>query len=462
MRPTPSPVLLRLAALACLTAGYTDAQEQLPPPADLSRIAVELASRIQGQLVPTGSPASRQQDRAAAESELRNFVDRVCAHDQLTPAHVVELSTALLESNPADCFRVAEAGVRRFPESLHLLDHLGRSRLRHADTTWPSAERLRSLRAARLAFTRAVERKHTSAATYLGLFAVQRELGEPSLSVLDAALAQRDAAEQIENPWLLRAGALLLLGKPEEAIRVLEQNQVPASMQATARILRLRALVLAGDAAPAQAQVPALLAADPSDRATAAAIDALLHLGQRAEALAVMRQRPVRAAEQESPEAVERRQQAFSAFSALARNPEWSTSTRIVPALANALRFKFVATDWAGREEDGFEAPLDLSTSPPVLAALLPLSRRPGQESLWARHILLALSLRAGSRHEPTAAEASFLRTFTHEAQAPQADLPAILLALRVAIADPDALGALAAHRVASELARPAAGSAKH
>ena len=462
MRAYPSTVLLRLAALAWLTVGFAEAQEQIPTPADLTKIAVELSRRIQSQLDPTQTPAARQQERAVAESELRSLLDRVCAHDQLTPEQVVALSNALLETRPAECFQVAEAGVRRFPESLRLLDHLGRSRLRHAATTWPSAERLRSLHEARQAFTRAVARTPTSAATYLGLFAVQRELGEPSLAVLDAALAQHDGAEQIENPWLLRAGALLLLGKAADAVRVLEQNQVPASMQAGARILRLRALVLTGDAEKAQTQVQALLAADPSDRATAAAIDALLHLGQRAEALAVMRQRPVRAAAQDSPEAVEQRQQAFSALSALARNPEWFTSTLVLPALAKALRFKFVVTDWRSREADGFEAPLDLSTSPPVLARMLPLRPMPGPESLCANHILFALSLRASNGYEPAAPEASFLRTFTHAAQAPQADLPAILLALRVAITDPDALGALAAYRVASELARPGAGSAKH
>jgi hypothetical protein len=242
-------------------------------------------------------------------------------------------------------------------------------------------------------------------------------------------------------------------GKPKDAIAVLQRAKATDhdERRAIDRLV-LRAFALAGDGKEVTARVTALLAADPSPGATAAAVDALAWLGKRGDAIRILGQRPPRPVEGEDAAETAQRRQSQDALALLVKG-DFANTPVLRAALTKALGHSFLVHGTA-KGKDGKPAPTDLSASPAMMVQLL-CSLPSASCKDWANRVLLAMCIDALPQHEPTPLEDT-VRAARKDAHVPDsADLPAVLAAIRRGVGDAEDDVALVALRAAQRLAAP-------
>jgi thioredoxin-like negative regulator of GroEL len=344
--------------------------------------------------------------------------------------------------------RVAEAGLKRFADSRFLWDHVGFATSKIAFEEQPSAAQMGRARKAADAFRKALTLQPDTYHAHLGLYQALDRLGEPeeALQQLEvAAKAATAAGEQLPLLPLLRGIALLHANKPADAVTSLQSDALPSEFKPAAQILTLRAYALAGDAAKVAAQIEALQKSDDSPRAALEGADALLWLGRKEDAMKLLAKKPAPA--KEGDDEVEQAQlaQSFAALELFANATDFGAASPTRIPLGKALGHRFAAflPDKSGKTRE-----VDLSSSPVMMSSLL-VSAPPEPMKDWANRLLQALCIEAMPAHKPSADE-SFLRASTHPRGAE--DLPAVLVAMRYALADPNEPCGLASRRAAEKL----------
>lgn len=432
------PFLAILAALASLAG----AQER-PTPAALAQRTAELVQR----LVQLEAAAADAAQLAAVQQQIDQLVAEL-GGDGFAVEHYVEVGSALLQHAPQAALAVSELGLQRFADSRFLLDHAGFAHAAIADGMRPTAARLGQLQQAEASFRKALQLQPDTCHAHFGLYQVLDLLDQPK-----AALAELEAALQLPHDdkampflWLRRASLLLRSNQPAQALAVLQSGEIDATDQRLARILTLRAHALAGDSRQVQAQVETLLRLDASDHATMVAADALLWLGKRGEAVKLLGQRPASATGGDADE-LPQRQQVFAALQAIAAVKDPSTPSLRVP-LTRALGHEFMVFD---HDKSGKPREVDLSSSPRAMAQLLQ-SATVGTVKEWANHLLLALCLQALPGYRTPAQEAKLEAAMRVLPPADPSSLPALLVAMRTAVGDPELAGGLISLRAAQQL----------
>lgn len=433
-------------AMLCLLAAPAAAQD-LPSPEAMARSTQALVDELSRlQAIPQPGETDKK-ELAKANAQVAELV-RSMQGDGYSREHYVEVSSVLIQDQSQAAIDIAESGLRRYPDARFLYDHVGFAATSLALHQSPSAQQLVQLQAAEAAFKKALALEPDTEHTHIGLYQVLDHLDRPdeALGELAAALKFPEAQQQLNFLWLRRAGLLLRAGKVEDALAVLQSGEVPADDLPMQRIFVLRAYALSGDVAKAQQQIATMLAADETAAATAAAVDALLYLNKKADALKLLQQRPPHGDD------AAQQKQSFAAFEAIAKNSDLAAASARA-ALTKALDHHFLVMD---ADKRGKPRQLDFSNSPVMLAQLLAQAlAEAGEETQkgWANHILLALCLRAQKGYKAPADEAKFAALLQNSMHFPDAeDLPAVLLALRLGISDPQAQGPLQALRTWEKL----------
>lgn len=439
------PTILR-ALLPLIVLAFLPAQDA-PPVADLAQRAHGLARQLE-QLAQIDQPSDEQQAAGVeAHKALEALVAQIEAMEGLTVEHYVEAGSPLLEDHPAQALRITAAGLKRFPDARFLWDHAGFSHLQLAARSPACAPFVTELNAAEDAFRKALALLPDTAHAHLGLC--------QALSLLDRcgeALAQLDLAEPlarddqpIPDAWRLRTGLLLRAGRARHALAVLKQQDQDRT---DVRVLTLRALALAGDAAGVQAAATKLQESDPGPRSLLEAADALLQVGKKPDALKLLAARP-RLTKWDSEE--ERTamilSQSAAALEVVAKATDFTARGPLRAALTKALGHTFTVKDGSAKPPKD----TDLSGSPAMMGQLL-ANMPASSEKDWANRVLQVLCIQALPGHQPTPLE-TMVRGATKDRRVPGPDdVPALLLTLRLGVGDADACGGLAGLRLAERL----------
>ncbi len=446
------PSILFLLALA--TAPRT--QDEPLSVEQVTTSAHEFAQQL-GNLRDIAEPTAEQKaELTKGLQELDEFVATIAKTEGLTARHYIEASSPLIAAFPAQARKIAEHGVKHFPESRPLWDHVGLALRRLTDGAAPSQQRVASLQAAEQALRTALTLTPDTFHTHLGLYQVLEELDQcdEALQQLDLGLASDEGKAAVQGAWLARGRLLLRLGRAKEAVAALTGADVPAEAVGDVQILTLRAYAIAGDAAAAQKAIEAMRAADPGPRFLVEAADALAYLGKKPEALKLLAQRPKRAAFKSEQERIA--QQLSSTAEAMEvfwKATDFTAKGPLRAGLTKALDHHILLMDptaKAGAKET------DLSTSPVLIANMLAnMPKFPIED--WGNRVLQVLSVRAAPDHKPSPLEQKFGPVIVRGRSPTVVDEPAVLLAMRNEVGNPEACGVLTGVRAAEKLAAPAA-----
>jgi tetratricopeptide (TPR) repeat protein len=429
------------------------AAQELPAVADLAKQVHELAQQL-----AEARDAGGAEDRAKVKT-LTQAIDALIAPlladeaKEATVEHYVEASSPLLEPYPLAAVRVAEAGLKHFPDARFLYDHIGFAKTRLAADEKPCAQQLADFRAAEQAFRKALTLQPDTFHAHLGLFQALDHLGR-----YDEALQQLDVAAKTagsEAPPLLplwRGCLLLRARKPAEAMAALQAEALQAKVDADGELKRyvlvllLRAAALGGDAAKVAAQTQALKAADDSPAATLEAADALLSIGKKADAMKLLANKPAAAKDGGDETETAQLAQSFAALEVVANATDFGAASPLRIPLGKALGHAFLTMlpDKSGKTKE-----VDLSGSPVMMGSLL-RSAPAAPPKEWGNRLLLALCIEAMPAHKPSAEETKVAAAVKDVAKAE--DLPAVLAAMNYAVGDPTEPCGLASLRCAEKL----------
>ncbi|MBM4060800.1 MAG: hypothetical protein FJ265_06860 [Planctomycetes bacterium] len=393
----------------------------------------------------------RKEDLKQAEQKLAEFAEGVAQTVGLTADHYVQASSPFLRLAPKTCLRIAESGLRRFPTSRFLCDHVGGARLVIAAGLRPGSAQVAELTAAEQAFRKALAQEPDTFHAHVGIMQVLSRLDRvpEALAELDLVAKDHDAELEVPDSWLLRAGLLMRCGRAAEAVPLLTGDGATGDLRPAARILLLRAHALAGDAAAATALIAELQKEAPGTRTLVEAADALAFLGKKPEALQLLAQRP-KAGEWKTEE--ERIDQLLAA-SAAAMEAFWkatdfSPKGPLRAALTKALDHHFLVMDPAAKPQP---KNTEVGAAPVLMARLLASAPASPQKD-WGNRVLLALCLRAAPGYKPTPFEAKVVEMTKAMSTPTEADLPGVFLAMRHDVGDPDAAGVLTGLRALEKL----------
>lgn len=417
---------------------------QAPHPSALAQKANDLAHQI-GELADVDAPSAEQKRTlAAARKELAEFVAKVTTTAGLAAEHFVEAGSPLLGPCPAEALAISEAGVKAFPQSRFLLDHVGTAHLGLAMARRPGAARVDGLRRAEQAFRQALQLPPDTFHAHAGLFQCLDFLGEvqEALRELRHVLADADGQRAIPTPWVHVTSLLLRAGTPREALATLEAAKTDDDADPLWRpILLLRAHAIAKDVPATEAAAKALRELEDSPRTQLEVADALFFIGRKSDAQKVLARLPA-IGKWESDE--ERVGQLF-AQSGAALAAYWQTNDitakgPLRAGLTKALDHKFVVMDPTAKPKPKES---DLSASPRAMAYLVTQAMQSdeGQKD-WANRVLLVLSVQASADYKPPAFEAGLLAALEKDRVVAD-DIPGIVLDARYMIGDPKASGVL-------------------
>lgn len=429
--------------------------QDVPSVADMTSKAHALAKRLSALQEGGSNSKEHKQDLAAATKAVDDFVEPVLGKPGYSLEHYVQISSPFLEVYAAAALKVAEAGLKHFPDSRFLYDHAGAARLHLAVERKPCKGRLDDLRAAEQSFRKALTLQPETFHAHVGLAQTLDLLGqqEEALRELDlAAKAVAAAKEKIPQLPLIRACMLLRANKPADALALLQSDQIDDETKKGVQILVLRAHALAGDAARVAAQAKAMEANGDPQRAALEHADALLWMGKKAEALKLLAKKPAvqKGSVEENEQAV--LAQSYAALEQFAGATDFGASSPLRAALTKALGHA-VVTMMPGK--DGKTKEVDLSGSPVMMSHLL-MSAPVEPIKQWGNRLLLVLCLKAAPAWKP-GPEENLLKNALGVLPGPD-DMPAVLLAMRYPVGDPDEVCGLASLRAAEKLQdKPAA-----
>src|SRR4030095_11351678 len=173
---------------------------------------------------------------------------------------------------------------------------------------------------------------------------------------------------------------------------------------------------------------------------------AIASVGRKAAALKLLAQRPKRGKfESEEEREAQKYSQSAEAMDAFLKATDFSPGGPLRAALTKALdhHYRFIA----GGKQD------DFASSPMMMRKLLAGTNMPEEPIKdWGNHVLFVLSMRALPAHKPTPAEKQFADMMKKDRWPTVGDIPGRLLALRAAVGEPDAAGALTALRAVEKL----------
>lgn len=438
-------VVVTALALGLVTRAV--AQEEIPTPEVVGRAATQLAKRLE---LLQNLEGDHQKEIAEASGKIDEFATAVAEATGFQAEHFVAASSPLLEVAPKACLAIAEHGVKAFPTSRFLWDHAGMARLKLAMGTRPRASRTAELQVTEQAFRKGIALQPDTFHAHLGLAQALRELGRPAdaLAELEVATKDDDGVRAAPTAWLLRAGLLMQCGKAKDAAAILSGDEVTDDLRPVARQLLLRAHALNGDAAAATALIAELRKDEPGMRSLIDAADALAFLGKKAEALQLLAQRtPLGEWKSEQERKDQLLSQNAAAMEAFWKATDVSAAGPLRAALLAALDHHIVI---AGAGKPG-EAPVDLASSPPLLADMLAtMPSEPDKD--WANDVLFVLCLRAPADPKPNPLAAKMQPALNRGKPTGAADVPAVLTALRTAVGDPGVPGALTGLRAVEKL----------
>lgn len=411
-----------------------------------------LATRLQGL---KSSNAEQRLQRTEAVKAIDAFLEPLLAGHGWSLEHFVQVSSPLVEVYPEAVLRVVEVGLKRFPDARVLHDQTGLARLSMATRLKACAERLTALRAAEHSFRKALSVPPDSHTAHLGLSQVLDLSGRygEALGQLDVAQRLAVAAEQaLPLLPLWRGGLLLRAGKPAEALTVLNGEGINPALAAKVEVLVLRAHAMAGDLEQVESQAKSMAQKGDAARVALEHADALLWLGQRSEALALLAKKPVIEKGSEGAPAQALLAQSYAALELVATVTEFDPRSPVRVLLTKALGHSYSR---ALPDKEGKVREVDLSASPVLISHLLHTSPvQPVKQ--WGNRLLLVLCLKASPAWKPSPDEAVAVKAVSGLPSLK--DLPAILLAMRFAVGDPEQACGLASWRIAESLQpRPAA-----
>lgn len=457
MRP-----LLRFAPSTALflTALAGPVLAQNPTARDLAERAHNLAKTLD-ELGGVDKPsATQKQQLAAAEQELAALVKEATESTAWTADHYVQASGPLLQEHAEPALAIALAGTKRFADSRPLWNHVGLARIQAAFDSRPGTAQVESLRAAEQALRKALTLQPETVQTHLGLYQALDHLGDVDGAAKELDTAMQDTSAKAEFPalWLHRASLLLRANKPKEAFAELAVADGKAEgMPLAPAILRVRARALAKDAAATDAAITALLEQENSPRTQLEAADALFYLGRKADAAKVLAKLPpIGKFESEEERKGQLCAQSGQALAAYWAAGDVSAKGGLRAALTKALGHHFLVMDPTAKPKPKES---DLSSSPRAMANLVPQAMKAGDDEAgiknWANLPLLALCIQASVDYKPQGFEATLLGQIDKNPMKVD-DVPALLLAARHAIGDPDASCALSGLHAMERIAPPA------
>jgi len=432
------------------------AAQELPGVAELASQVHELAQQLAEAKDADGAEAGEKVKALtkAIDELVAPLLADAAGAKQATVEHYVEASSPLLVPYPLAAVRVAEAGLKRFPDARFLYDHIGFAKTKLADDEKPCAQQLADFRAAEQAFRKALTLQPDTFHAHLGLFQALDHLGR-----YDEALQQLDVAEKTagnEAPPMLplwRGCLLVRARKPAEALAALQADDLQARVAADGELkkyvlaLMLRAAALAGDAAKVAAQTQALKAADDSPAATLEAADGLLAIGKKADAMKLLANKPAAGKDSDDERELAQLAQSFAALEVVANATDFGAASPLRIPLGKALGHSFHSM---GADKSGKPYDLDLSGSPVMMGVLLRRApATPPKE--WGNRLLLALCIEAMPAHKPSPEE-TFLRASVKDDLPKAEDLSAVLAAMNYAVGDPTEPCGLASGRAAAKL----------
>lgn len=392
---------------------------------------------------------------AAGEHELSRFVESVERQQGLTERQYVLAADTFVTLYPAEALRLAHAGLRHFPESLRLLFGSATANIGVAETSFPSAARVRALEGAERSLRTMAKLGADTWPVHAAMARVLAHLDRctEALAEFDAASRDPRGEESLRGRTRTKVSLLLRAGQPLKAIEAMRDTPEIATIDRL--VLTVRARALAKDLAATRAAIVTLRDAENSPRTTAEAADALGHLGERAEALRLLASRPA------TPATADRDALEWSrtcaALEVLLRCDDLGPASPLRMALTNALDHHF----WMGRDENRF----DFRASPLVMMKMIGGMGRPEAPiTVQGDHLLFLLCAAAAPTHRPDDRERVLLDVFAQDGQPMPSgdDVPAHLLAMRENVGDPDAGCPLTALRIAEQIApKPVAPSQK-
>ncbi|HEX5051815.1 MAG TPA: hypothetical protein VFZ65_08595 [Planctomycetota bacterium] len=449
--------MTRSLATLCLLLTCLPAQEEPPTVGELAQTAHQLVEQLSASAPTDGAGDEQKAARAAATKALEELVVRMETLTGLSVEHYVEVSSPMIFGCPQQCVRVAVAGLQHFPDSRFLWDHVGFARTQIAIEQPPCQARLAELQEAARAFRKALSNQPDTFHAHVGMFQVASLLGQvdDALVEFEAATKDEEGRQALPDAWLLRAGLLLRLGRAEDAAKLLGSDVVTDELRGAAQILLLRAHAIGGDAAAAQALIKKMRAADAGPRVLVEAADALAYLGKKTEALQLLAQRPKRGAFETEEERVDQLlTQGAAAMEVFWKASDWSPKGPLRTALTAALEHRFLVMDTTAKPKP---KETDLTASPALLAQLLGNAPE-SDEKAWADRTLLVLAIRSIRDHKSTPLEKQMLALQKDQRMPTSADEPAIFLAMRWDVGNPDACGVLTGLRAIEKLDAPVAG----
>jgi len=439
------------ALLAVLSLSLAPRAQDRPPSAEaLGRSAHDLVQQL-AHLDAVDEPNDAQKaEHAEALKALDELAARIEKLEGLTAEHYVRASSPLLEGHAALALRIAKAGLKHFPESRFLCDHAGMAHTQLAVEVPPGATQLTELKAAEQSFRKALPLQPDTVHAHLGLCQVLSLLDQcdEALQQLDIAGKLAEAGEPLPDTGLLRISLLLRSGRAKEALVLLRTPGSAGHDADDAQILTLRACALAGDAAAAQAAITKLSPGPGNLRLLVEAADVLGFLGKKPEALKLLAQRPPRGDfETEEQRIAQLLLQTAAAQEVIWKANDFSPKGPLRAALTKALGHSYKTVDPSAKPPKE----TDLSGSPVLIAQML-ANKPPSPQKDWANRVLQVLCVRASADHKPTPLETQ-VRDLTKGQRMPTADdVPALFLAMRRDVGDPDACAALSGLRAVEKL----------
>lgn len=421
------------------------AQDDIPSPQDMARHAQGLVQ--QAKLLRESDSATKEA-RAEADKAVADFAAGIAAGTGLEVDHYVQASSPLLEDFAQAALQIAEAGIARFADSRFLWDHVGMARLQIAVTNKPCEEQVAELKRSEQTYRKALSLAPDTFHAHLGIAQALSRLdrADEALAELDLAMQDEKVRSSIPSAFLHRAGLLMRVGRTKEAVKVLTDPGIDDELREPARLLLLRAHALGNDAAAATALIATMQKDAPGLPTILAAADALAYLGKKPEALKLLAQQPAAADGAAAGEAG--LAQGAAAMEAFWKATDVSPKGPLRAALTKALDHHFFVLDGAAKPQP---KQTDVSSSPLMMSRLLAMAP-PTPEKEWGNRVLLVLCIRAVRDHKPTPFETQ-VAAMTKDLRTPtEADVPAVVLAMRWDVGDPGAYGALTGLRAFEKL----------
>jgi tetratricopeptide (TPR) repeat protein len=433
--------------LAFLLLAGTAPAQSVPSVAELTSTARELTAQHRDLHAVASRTGEQEQQLARCLTLLEALVARMEQTEGLSVEHYVEVSSPMIYVVPAQGVRVAEAGLKRFPDARFLWDHVGFARFSLAASLPPCAQRTAELQAAEQTFRKALALTPDTFHAHLGIYQVLAALDRCAEALAEFELAMRDEAARAALPeaWRHKVDLLLRCGRAADAVALLTAADAPT--ETDARILLLRARALAGDLEGVKA-ASADVGKGAEPRKIVDAADALAYLGKKKEALELLALLPARG----TAESVEGRARGLVLQCGAAMVVFWKASSftpkgPLRAALTKALEHQIKAID--STKMPPKEA--DLSSSPVLIAQMLAnMPAEPAKD--WANRVLQVLSVRAIPGHKPGKFEAMVIEATKAQRIPGEDDLAAVFLAMRGDVGDPECCGVLTGLRALEKL----------